>query len=199
MNSRKLFAAARNQWKPVICRASYARPAAAAISSNESPADPVSPGRGKFDQLKQKDSKFLKKDTEHVVQRRSKSPPPHLREEIERCFNKLDLKFEDTKTAFKSKSNWELFRALVVLKLCSFQFLVKHNMEIMKSTRKVLGKKLFETIMKLTFYGHFVAGEDQDKIRPAIDKMRKYGGVKAILDYSAESDLSPDEAKQVQI
>jgi hypothetical protein len=28
--------------------------------------------------------------------------------------------------------------------------------------------------------------------------MRKLGGVKAILDYSAESDLSSEEAKQVQ-
>lgn len=42
--------------------------------------------------------------------------------------------------------------------------------------------------MKNTFYGHFVAGEDQNEIRCNVEKMRNYG-VKAILDYSAEEDL----------
>lgn len=50
--------------------------------------------------------------------------------------------------------------------------------------------------MKNTFYGHFVAGEDKDDIRPNVENMRKYG-VKSILDYSAEEDLeSTDNTKQ---
>ncbi len=49
--------------------------------------------------------------------------------------------------------------------------------------------------MKNTFYGHFVAGEDSDEIRPNVEKMRRYG-VKSILDYSAEEDL--DAAKTSQ-
>lgn len=42
--------------------------------------------------------------------------------------------------------------------------------------------------MKNTFYGHFVAGEDQNEIRQNVETMRRYG-VKSILDYSAEEDL----------
>ena len=47
--------------------------------------------------------------------------------------------------------------------------------------------------MKSTFYGHFVAGEDQREIRPNIENMMKYG-VKSILDYSAEEDLTNEKA-----
>ena len=57
----------------------------------------------------------------------------------------------------------------------------------------MLGKNLFSTLMKSTFYGHFVAGEDQKEIRPNIENMMKYG-VKSILDYSAEEDLTNEKA-----
>ncbi len=51
-----------------------------------------------------------------------------------------------------------------------------------------MGKALFSKLMKSTFYGHFVAGEDQNDIRENVKTMMKYG-VKSILDYSAEEDL----------
>jgi proline dehydrogenase len=59
----------------------------------------------------------------------------------------------------------------------------------MNITRRVLGKRLFALLMKSTFYGHFVAGETQALIRPAIENMMKYG-VKSILDYSVEDDVT---------
>ena len=58
----------------------------------------------------------------------------------------------------------------------------------MKLGKKVLGQRLFRKLMKSTFYGQFVAGEDQDEIRPVIQRMQSFG-VKSILDYSAEEDL----------
>ena len=48
--------------------------------------------------------------------------------------------------------------------------------------------------MKVTFYGHFVAGEDQEAIKPVIKNLEKFG-VGAILDYSVEEDLSESETK----
>lgn len=42
--------------------------------------------------------------------------------------------------------------------------------------------------MKMTFYGQFVAGEDQRAIRPLILKNQAYG-VGSILDYSVEEDI----------
>ena len=52
--------------------------------------------------------------------------------------------------------------------------------------------------MQQTFYGHFVAGEDQDTIKPLIMANRQFG-VKSILDYSAEEDLSQKEAVQAEM
>ena len=60
--------------------------------------------------------------------------------------------------------------------------------------KNTLGKSLFEKLMKETVYGQFVAGEDQHKIKPTVQKLREFG-VKAILDYSAEEDISESEAK----
>ena len=66
----------------------------------------------------------------------------------------------------------------------------------MTYSRKFLGKNFFNKIMKMTFYGHFVAGECKDSIKPTIENMLKYN-VKSILDYSAEEDLN-SSTNQVQ-
>ena len=40
----------------------------------------------------------------------------------------------------------------------------------MKIANTVLGDKLFTKLMKATFYGHFVAGEDEIKIVPTLER-----------------------------
>lgn len=40
----------------------------------------------------------------------------------------------------------------------------------MKLANSILGDKLFNMMMKATFYGHFVAGEDQIKIVPCLER-----------------------------
>jgi len=109
--------------------------------------------------------------------------------------DELDLTFNDHRAAYKSKKTSEVARAYFVLSLCGIKPLVKHNDMLMKLGQKVLGKKLFGMIMKQTFYGHFVAGEDQERIKPTIGRMQSFG-VKSILDYSVEVDESEDGAKK---
>lgn len=112
--------------------------------------------------------------------------------EIERCYKNLgDLSFDNTQEAFKSKSNWELWRGLLVLKLCSYQTLVNQNVRLMNLGRKVLGQRLFEMLMRATIYGHFVVGQDQEEIKPKVQKLRVFG-VKSILDYSVEADIASE-------
>lgn len=64
--------------------------------------------------------------------------------------------------------------------------------------RSVLGGNLFRKLMKATFYGHFVAGEDKIAIRPVVDRNKLFG-VKSILDYSAEEDVSNEAAKDSEM
>jgi len=109
--------------------------------------------------------------------------------------DELDLSFEDHNAAFKSKTTMEVVRALVVFQLCGINKLVDNNEILMKLGQKMLGKKLFGEMMKRTFYGQFVAGPDTVGITPTIARMHSFG-VKSILDYSVEEDISQEEAEQ---
>lgn len=68
----------------------------------------------------------------------------------------------------------------------------------MKLSKAVLGERLFTYLMKSTFYGHFVAGEDEVKIRPTLSRLRQFG-VKPILDYSVEEDITQEEAERREV
>uniref|UniRef100_A0A1I7XDT0 Proline dehydrogenase n=1 Tax=Heterorhabditis bacteriophora TaxID=37862 RepID=A0A1I7XDT0_HETBA len=118
---------------------------------------------------------------------------PEMAKEIEDSYSKLDLTFENTKEAFKSKSNSDVLRALLVLRLCGINLLVQNNQRILAAMRAFLGKTLFKRTLKSTFYGHFVAGETKTEVEPVVVRLKQFG-VKSILDYSVESDLSSEEA-----
>ncbi|XP_003226862.2 proline dehydrogenase 1, mitochondrial [Anolis carolinensis] len=106
--------------------------------------------------------------------------------------------FEDAREAFRSKSSAELARGLLVLGLCSFGPLVENASQLMQLSQRLLGRDLFEKLMKMTFYGQFVAGEDQEAIRPLIRHNRAFG-VGSVLDYSVEEDLTPKEAEEKEL
>ncbi|XP_033951682.1 proline dehydrogenase 1, mitochondrial [Pseudochaenichthys georgianus] len=109
--------------------------------------------------------------------------------------NKISIDFDNTQEAYRSKGNIELLRSLLVFKLCTIDVLVDKNKELMDLTKKVFGQWMFEKIMKLTFYGQFVAGEDHNSIKPLIRKNQSFG-VGAVLDYSVEEDLTQEEAEK---
>ncbi|XP_001663619.2 proline dehydrogenase 1, mitochondrial isoform X3 [Aedes aegypti] len=110
----------------------------------------------------------------------------------------LDVGFNDPNAAFKSKTTFELIRAYFVYLLCSSEFLVENNMKLMKLTKAIVGEKMFVELMRSTFYGHFVAGEDRFRIVPTLERLRSFG-VKPILDYSVEEDLSQEEAEKREV
>ncbi|XP_061656220.1 proline dehydrogenase 1, mitochondrial [Phyllopteryx taeniolatus] len=110
----------------------------------------------------------------------------------------IGVDFKNTEEAYKSKSNVELLRSLLVFKLCTVDVLVDKNKELMELSKKVLGQWLFEKLMKMTFYGQFVAGEDHNAIKPLIQKNQAFG-VGAVLDYSVEEDLTQEEAEKKEM
>uniref|UniRef100_A0A8C1L1B9 Proline dehydrogenase n=2 Tax=Cyprinus carpio TaxID=7962 RepID=A0A8C1L1B9_CYPCA len=110
----------------------------------------------------------------------------------------ISIDFDNTQEAYKSKDMMELLRSLLVFKLCTIDFLVDKNKELMDLSKKVLGQRLFEKLMKMTFYGQFVAGEDQNAIKPLIEKNQAFG-VGSVLDYSVEEDLTQEEAEKKEM
>lgn len=68
----------------------------------------------------------------------------------------------------------------------------------MDLSKKVLGQWMFEKMMKMTFYGQFVAGEDHNAIKRLIQKNQAFG-VGAVLDYSVEEDLTQEEAEKKEM
>ncbi|XP_034048839.1 proline dehydrogenase 1, mitochondrial isoform X2 [Thalassophryne amazonica] len=111
---------------------------------------------------------------------------------------KIHIDFENSQEAYRSKSNTELLRSLLVFKLCAVDVLVEKNKEVIELSKKLLGQWLFEKMMKMTFYGQFVAGEDHHAIKPLIQKNQAFG-VGAVLDYSVEEDLTQEEAENKEM
>jgi len=124
-----------------------------------------------------------------------------------------ELNFYDPQIACSAKKTSEIIRALVVFRLCSIDYLVDNNKkvtyfiynwlyyynyywQIINVCKKVAGKNLFEFIMKKTIYGHFVAGATQEDIKDRV-KLNRQFGVKSILDYSVEEDITEDKAKEI--
>ncbi|XP_053950137.1 proline dehydrogenase 1, mitochondrial isoform X1 [Anastrepha ludens] len=130
--------------------------------------------------------------------RSHKAPPQQPDVPVNPQRDPLDVSFNDPLAAFKSKTTWELIRAYLVYTVCSIEPVVENNLKLMKIANTLLGDKLFTMLMKATFYGHFVAGEDQVKIIPTLERLRSFG-VKPILDYSVEEDLSQEEAEKREV
>ncbi len=98
-----------------------------------------------------------------------------------------EFNFEDTKTAFRIKSDRDLRRAYILFKLISFPILVKIGNPVIKvcsALRIPIG-----WIVKPTAFKHFVGGETLEDCQPAVEKI-KTANVYSILDYSVEGKES---------
>lgn len=111
---------------------------------------------------------------------------------------KINVQFNDPDVAFKGKTTPELMRAYLVYQLLSIPPIVTYNLALTKFSRKILGDKLFKLLMKASFYGHFVAGEDEKSITPTLQRMYTFG-VGSILDYSVEEDIPHETAENLEM
>lgn len=102
------------------------------------------------------------------------------------------IDFSDPKSSFKNKSMGELVRGKIVFSICQVKPLVRNAEELVKVSYRMLGMGLTNLLMRTTFFGHFCAGEDEESIRPTVERLEK-SGVGAILDYAAEADVENDQ------
>ncbi len=94
-----------------------------------------------------------------------------------------EINFEDTRTAFRIKSDRDLRRAFILFKLISYPILVKIGnpvIRVLSTLRIPIG-----WIVKPTAFKHFVGGSTLKECQPAVEKL-KSANVYSILDYSVE-------------
>nr|CAD7408891.1 unnamed protein product [Timema poppensis] len=65
------------------------------------------------------------------------------------------LNFTDHRSAFQHKDNWELFRALLVLRACGSNYLVDNSLKL---GQRFLGERVLGWVLRPTLYKQFVAG-----------------------------------------
>jgi len=104
------------------------------------------------------------------------------------------LNFDDARSAFQSKTTAELLLHSAVLKVCSFDVIVRNSDALLKMGETVFGKHILtERVLRPTFFDHFCAGTSASDIVPRIERLHA-NGIGGILDYAAEADVvSEDE------
>lgn len=81
------------------------------------------------------------------------------------------LDFSDYSMAYQHKSLWELVRALGVLKVCSYDWLVDNSQWFLIAGERVLGRRLLGALVGPTFYRQFVGGATPQEMRACVDKL----------------------------
>ncbi|KAF4703181.1 hypothetical protein FOZ63_028480, partial [Perkinsus olseni] len=85
------------------------------------------------------------------------------------------LRFDNPEVAFHTKTTGEVFRGLLVLKMCTFNAIVKNAEILYKSSQTILGSTITNWLLKKTFFAHFCAGESEREIAPTMQKLREAG------------------------
>jgi proline dehydrogenase len=100
------------------------------------------------------------------------------------------LSFDDTETAFVSKSDAELKRAYWLFKIISFSWLVRISPPFVHFA--LWAHLPVKGLIRATVYKHFCGGETIDDCKTTVDTLGKYG-IGTILDYSVEGNESEND------
>lgn len=101
--------------------------------------------------------------------------------------------FQNTEIAFAWRSDKELKRAYLLMKLISKPWLVKTGKFLANLAIKL--HLPINWIVKPTIYKHFVGGETIEECLPLVRQLEKFN-VKAILDYSVEGSEDEEKIKE---
>lgn len=107
----------------------------------------------------------------------------------------VPLNFDDGIAAFKAKTTWEIFRSLIVFRICRISWLVEKADTVLKLSKKLFTPALVNFVIDHTFYRQFVAGGTPEDVRRTLRYLSS-NGIHAVMDYAAENDM--DEETGVQ-
>mmetsp|Transcript_15401 Transcript_15401/g.30873 ORF Transcript_15401/g.30873 Transcript_15401/m.30873 type:complete len:623 (-) Transcript_15401:1044-2912(-) len=99
-----------------------------------------------------------------------------------------EVNFNDGSAALATKTNLELIRALGVYNVCAIPWIVKNARGMYNTTVKVLGQRIPDAVVGVSFFSHFCGGTSAEELRPVVARLGSHG-VGAILDYAAEADV----------
>lgn len=106
------------------------------------------------------------------------------------------VSFDDTETAFQSKSNADLNRAYMLFKIISFNWLVKISPPFVNFA--IWSHLPIKGLIKKTIFRHFCGGESISECDATIANLSKYN-IGTILDYSVEGkELEADFDNSLQ-
>ena len=102
--------------------------------------------------------------------------------------NNPKVDFNDTQTAFKTKSLKELMLGYMIYQICLIPGVVSSSDKLLRLALKVLGNRIVMALLKPTFFAHFCAGEFEEDLAPRVARLREQG-IGGIMDYAAEAPL----------
>ncbi|XP_015665725.1 hydroxyproline dehydrogenase-like [Protobothrops mucrosquamatus] len=119
----------------------------------------------------------------------SKPAPETASKKPQSSYNSLNL---DDGKVFRLKTKWELTRGLLVFFLCSSPWLVQKAPKLLSVTRRILGRSLWSSALRLTLYGQFVAGETHKEIKETLQRLQHLG-VRPLLAVPIEEDVGEEK------
>jgi len=102
-----------------------------------------------------------------------------------------DDRFETSKL-YATKSTSEIAFAWLILKLCSYDFIVSHGPKLLQWAQDYHLGGIANFVMKRTFFKHFIAGETLEESEKAVEHL-KQEGLGVVLDYSIETGSGTSE------
>ncbi|XP_071945457.1 hydroxyproline dehydrogenase-like [Antedon mediterranea] len=106
-----------------------------------------------------------------------------------------ELDFENAEKAFANQSNLELLRAMLILRICSYNVFVNNALKLWKIGQGILGKRLFSSVMKATFYSQFVSGETSEEIGKTVARLSS-AQIGSMLHITAEDSSGCSDKEQ---
>ncbi|KRZ08265.1 Proline dehydrogenase 1, mitochondrial [Trichinella zimbabwensis] len=116
---------------------------------------------------------------------------------LKRGATMAEVKFDNSKIAFGHKTKIQLLRSMAVLKLSSKKMVLDRGEDMFKILRCTFGDRISNSLMKATFYGHFVAGENLHDAVETVKRL-KAKNVRSLLDYCFEQTLDNDSDGSVE-
>ncbi|XP_043372967.1 hydroxyproline dehydrogenase isoform X2 [Dermochelys coriacea] len=93
---------------------------------------------------------------------------------------------------FRLKSGWELVRGLLVFQLCALPGLVRRAPTLLSVSRRLLGCRLWGSLLRTSFYGQFVAGQTPPEVGVTVQRLHALG-LRPLLAVPIEEDVGQDK------